>query len=186
VSCVQKGPILEQPYNQELWWGSLHYSGLCEYRCVLKLLPEWWAVCRKGLYWSSPTTRNYGRALCIIADFVNVLSLKLLPEWWAVCRKGLYWSSPTPGPTSQDAETPSHSGFHPPHLLYNRRGLTRNNSEFRRPEMWAQDLWSGSLHYSGHCQYLVSKTPARVVSSVQKGPIYWSQQPGIMVGLAAL
>jgi hypothetical protein len=46
----------------------------------------------------------------------------------------LYYS----GPTSQDAETPSHSGFHPPHLLYNRRGLTRNNSEFRRPEMWAQ------------------------------------------------
>jgi hypothetical protein len=44
------------------------------------------------------------------------------------------------GPTSQDAETPSHSGYHPPHLLYNRRGLTRNNSEFRRPEMWAQDL----------------------------------------------
>jgi hypothetical protein len=42
------------------------------------------------------------------------------------------------GPTSQDAETPSHSGFHPPHLLYNSRGLTRNNSEFRRPEMWAQ------------------------------------------------
>jgi hypothetical protein len=35
---------------------------------------------------------------------------------------------PKPGPTSQDAETPSHSGFHPPHLLYNRRGLTRNNS----------------------------------------------------------
>jgi hypothetical protein len=44
----------------------------------------------------------------------------------------------SPGPTTQDAETPSHSGFHPPHLLYNRGGLTRNNSEFRRPEMWAQ------------------------------------------------
>jgi hypothetical protein len=44
----------------------------------------------------------------------------------------------TPGPTSQDAETPSQPGFHPPHLLYIRRGLTRNNSEFRRPEMWAQ------------------------------------------------
>jgi hypothetical protein len=43
----------------------------------------------------------------------------------------------SPVPTFQDAETPSHSGFHPPHLLYNRRGLTRNNSEFRRPEMWA-------------------------------------------------
>jgi hypothetical protein len=45
-----------------------------------------------------------------------------------------------PGPTSQDAETPNHPGFHPPHLLYNRRGLTRNNSEFRRPKMWALDL----------------------------------------------
>jgi hypothetical protein len=33
--------------------------------------------------------------------------------------------------------TPSHSGFHPPHLLYNRRGLTRSDSEFRRPEIWA-------------------------------------------------
>jgi hypothetical protein len=50
------------------------------------------------------------------------------PGWKFVLRSG---------PTSQDAETPSHSGFHPPHLLYNRRGLTRSNSEFRRPEMWA-------------------------------------------------
>jgi hypothetical protein len=50
---------------------------------------------------------------------------------------GLWSIGKTPGPTSQDAETPSHPGFHPPHLLYNRRGLTRNNSEFRRPEMWA-------------------------------------------------
>jgi hypothetical protein len=26
----------------------------------------------------------------------------------------------------------------PPALLYNRRGLTRSDSEFRRPEIWAQ------------------------------------------------
>jgi hypothetical protein len=52
---------------------------------------------------------------------------------------GYYCDTKKSGPTSQDAETPSHPGFHPPHLLYNRRGLTRNNSEFRRPEMWALD-----------------------------------------------
>jgi hypothetical protein len=37
---------------------------------------------------------------------------------------------------------------YPPHLLYNRRGLTRNNSEFWRPEMWAQDKF-GSRFRSG-------------------------------------
>jgi hypothetical protein len=52
----------------------------------------------------------------------------------------------------QDAETPSHSGFHPPHLLYNRRGLTRNNSGvsaswdvgpgLRRPMSWPWRLVS--------------------------------------------
>jgi hypothetical protein len=55
-----------------------------------------------------------------------------------LCTVKMRQNKEDPGPTSQDAETPSHSGFHPPHLLYNRRGLTRNNSEVRRPEMWAQ------------------------------------------------
>jgi hypothetical protein len=42
-------------------------------------------------------------------------------------------------PTSQDAETPSHSGFNLPHFLY----LTDEasfTSEFRRSEMWAQNM----------------------------------------------
>jgi hypothetical protein len=52
-----------------------------------------------------------------------------------------------PGPTSQDAETPSHPGFHPPHLLYNRRGLTRNNSEFRRPTSRIfKKIWTLGVH----------------------------------------
>jgi hypothetical protein len=42
------------------------------------------------------------------------------------------------GPTSQDAETPSYYGLHPFCYIVNAGGGTRSDSEFRRPEMWAQ------------------------------------------------
>jgi hypothetical protein len=45
---------------------------------------------------------------------------------------------PDPGPTSQDAETPSYYGLNPFCYIVNAGGGTRGDSEFRRPEMWAQ------------------------------------------------
>jgi hypothetical protein len=42
------------------------------------------------------------------------------------------------GPTSQDAETPSYYGLNPFCYIVNAGGGTRSDSEFRRPEMWAQ------------------------------------------------
>jgi hypothetical protein len=42
------------------------------------------------------------------------------------------------GPTSQDAETPSYYGLNPFCYIVNAGGGTWGDSEFRRPEMWAQ------------------------------------------------
>jgi hypothetical protein len=42
-----------------------------------------------------------------------------------------------PGPTSQDAETPSYYGLNPFCYIVNAGGGTRSDSEFRRSEMWA-------------------------------------------------
>jgi hypothetical protein len=42
-----------------------------------------------------------------------------------------------PGPTSQDAETPSYYGLNPFCYIVNAGGGTRSDSEFRHPEMWA-------------------------------------------------
>jgi hypothetical protein len=48
-----------------------------------------------------------------------------------------------PGPTSQDAETPSYYGLNPVCYIVNAGGGTRGDSEFRRPEMWAQVTGTG-------------------------------------------
>jgi hypothetical protein len=51
-----------------------------------------------------------------------------------VCKKRMRGSSHL-----RTLGTKSHFGFNPPHLLSNRLGLTRSDSEFMRPKMWAQE-----------------------------------------------